>query len=88
MTSLLITMTSDAISSLTSNLWASQERRLVFVERRNCPEIAFDALLFKVVTELLCEMNGDVKGTARVANFRNVFQTGTPHNCNRSFLMD
>lgn len=30
----------------------------------------------QVVTELLCEMNADVKGTARVANFLNVFQTG------------
>jgi hypothetical protein len=30
----------------------------------------------QVVTELLCEMNSDVRGTARVANFRNVFQTG------------
>jgi hypothetical protein len=24
----------------------------------------------------LCEMNGDVKGVARVANFQNVFHTG------------
>jgi hypothetical protein len=40
----------------------------------------------QVVTELLCEMNGDVKGTARVANFRNVFQTGTSHNRNGTSL--
>lgn len=32
--------------------------------------------LMQVVTELLREMNADVKGCARVANFQNVFQTG------------
>eukprot|EP01038_Epipyxis_sp_PR26KG_P012040 gene12040-16113_t len=29
----------------------------------------------EVVTELLCEMNSDVNGIAKVANFQNVFQT-------------
>ena len=32
-------------------------------------------------------MNSDVKGTARVANFRNVFQTGKEHAINRELQL-
>lgn len=37
--------------------------------------------------ELLCEMNGDVKGHAKVANFQNMFQTGDEISMHSSYYV-
>jgi amyloid beta precursor protein binding protein 1 len=41
----------------------------------------------EVVTELLCEMNSDVTGFAKVANFQNLFQTEPEYFCAFSLIV-